>query len=405
MTTSRRTFLMEMGALTLVGRRFTQPDAVLHNGNIITIDTARPRAQAVAIGGGRFLAVGANTEIRALARAGTRVVDLGGQTAVPGFIDAHAHVASAGLLHLRRVDCDLRSIRAIQSAIRDRASRTPAGEWVLGFKYDDTKTMEGRTLTRADLDLAAPDHPVLISHRGGHSAYVNSRALERATLTRDAADPTGGRIGRDPASGELTGQLLERAVGLVGRHIPNTTTPNDRREGVTLMSQMLAKAGITSAHDAYGSAADLQAHRDARDAGDLRTRIYCLIGYDGIDRMIAGGVRTGQGDEWVRVGAMKATCDGSISERTARLSEPYVGRPDDVASSSPTTTNYFLWRRRPMPPAGRSAYTPMATWRSISCCASMSGSSASSRDRIRAFASSIAPSSQTISCGACGRSA
>jgi predicted amidohydrolase YtcJ len=111
--------------------------------------------------------------------------------------------------------------------------------------------------------------------------------------------------------------------------IPDTFSRADDRAAVALISRKLAQAGITSAHDAYGTTADLRAYQDAHAAGELLTRIYCLIGSFDIDKMIAAGVRTGLGDEWVRVGAMKATCDGSISERTARLSQPYVGRPKD----------------------------------------------------------------------------
>jgi len=123
--------------------------------------------------------------------------------------------------------------------------------------------------------------------------------------------------------------VAERAKELVERSVPSSFTPAQRREGIRLISRMLAQAGITSAHDAYCAAEDLRAYQEARDAGELRTRIYCLMGSGGIDAMIAAGIRTGLGDEWVRVGAMKATCDGSISERTARLSKPYVGRPSD----------------------------------------------------------------------------
>jgi predicted amidohydrolase YtcJ len=248
---------------------------------------------------------------------------------VPGFIDAHTHPGYAGRRHLRQVDCDLRSIAAIQEAVRERATRTPAGGWVLGFKYDDTKTQERRPITREDLDEASGDHPVYIEHRGGHTAYVNSLALRLAGITEASSDPAGGRFDRDSVSQRLTGRVLERATDVFAPLIPNAYSRDDYRAAVKLISAMLAKAGITSAHDAYGSPDDLQAYQDAHDSGDLLTRIYCLIGYSDIDRMIAAGVRTGFGDEWVRVGAMKATCDGSISERTARLSQPYVGRPND----------------------------------------------------------------------------
>ena len=142
-------------------------DLVLVNGHIVTMDARQPRASAVAIADGRFLAVGSDEDVRNLATAGTRVVDLGGKTVLPGFIDAHSHPAAAGLRHLKRVDCDLRSIADIQAAIRARAEKTPAGEWVLGFKYDDTKTREGRPLTRQDLDAAAPAHPVFVRIAAG----------------------------------------------------------------------------------------------------------------------------------------------------------------------------------------------------------------------------------------------
>jgi predicted amidohydrolase YtcJ len=329
---SRRNFLGMFGApalLPFIWRNRTAAEMILHNGNIITVNSRQPRAQAVAIAGGRFLAVGTNDEIRPLAGASTVRVDLGGKTVVPGFIDAHSHPASAGRRHLREVDCDLRSIKEIHVAIRKRASETPAGNWVLGFKYDDTKTSDGRPLSRADLDTAAPNHPVRINHRGGHTAYVNSLALKLAGVTESTPDPTGGRIGRALETGKLNGKLSETATDAVYRLIPNSYTRDDYREGIKLISRMMTRTGVTSVHDAYGTPADLRAYQDARDAGDLSMRVYCLIGYRQIDRMIAAGVRTGFGDEWVRVGAMKMTCDGSISERTARLSQPYIGRPND----------------------------------------------------------------------------
>ena len=129
------------------------------------------------------MAVGSNDEVRALADGATKSVDVGGKTIVPGFIDAHCHPAYSGRRHLRFIDCDLRSISAIQDAVRERASKAPPGEWVVGFKYDDTKTAEKRFLTREDLDAAAPQHPVYIAHRGGHTGYVNSLALAKQGIT------------------------------------------------------------------------------------------------------------------------------------------------------------------------------------------------------------------------------
>jgi predicted amidohydrolase YtcJ len=340
MSVSRRQLLQNAGALAslpllarpaLAAILRQPPELILHNGNFLTMDARQPRAEAVAIAGGRILAVGADVDILEFATADTKKLDLGGQTAVPGFIDGHCHPAYSGRRHLRFIDCDLRSIAAIQDAVRERAAKTPPGEWVCGFKYDDTKTAERRFITREDLDAAAPDHPVFIGHRGGHTGYVNSLALQKAGISEKSRDPEGGRFERDPATGRLTGRLLERAAEIFETTIPafGSTSREEDREAIKLITQMFAKAGVTSSTDAYGSPDDLRAYQDAREAGELHARIYCMIGYTQLERMIAAGIRTGFGDEWIRVGGMKATCDGSISERTARLSQPYVGRPDD----------------------------------------------------------------------------
>ncbi|MFL6528406.1 MAG: amidohydrolase, partial [Chthoniobacterales bacterium] len=329
---SRREFLRAAGGFavaTALPLERTEPDLILFNGNVITIDNRRPRAEAVAIADGRFLAVGSNAEVKALATARTKKIDLGGKTVVPGFIDAHTHPAVAGRMHLRQVDCDLRSIAAIQGVIRERAAKTPEGQWILGFKYDDTKTSDGRPLTRADLDAATADRPVHIQHRGGHTAYANSLAFKMAGVDESTPDPAGGKFDRDPNTKSLTGRVAENATAVFDKVIPDTFTRDDYREGVKLITKMMARTGITSAHDAFGTHDDLRGYQDAHDSGDLAVRIYCLIGYQEIDKMLAAGIRTGFGNEWVRVGAMKMVADGSISERTAHLSQAYVGRPND----------------------------------------------------------------------------
>lgn len=327
--TTRREFLGSLAAFSLFPLEQEKPDLILHNANIWTVNTNEPRAQAVAISRGRFLAVGSDADVLNLAGPGVRKIDLSGKTVTPGFIDAHSHPAEAGLMHLRMVDCDLRSIPAIQAALRERAAKTPPGEWVLGFKYDDTKTVDGRPLTVADLDAAVPDHPVHIEHRGGHTVYANSLAFRKAGIDDKTPDPPGGKIDHDPTTGKLSGRVAESAQQFFEKAIPMNFTREDHREGVKLISKMLARTGITSAHEAQGTPDDLRAYQDARDSGDLLYRAYCLINFHFLDSMIAAGNRTGLGDEWVRVGAIKLVCDGSISERTARLSSPYEGRPND----------------------------------------------------------------------------
>jgi predicted amidohydrolase YtcJ len=326
---SRREFLATAAGFAMFPLEELKAELVLHNGNIVTMNAREPRAQAIAVARGRIVAVGSDADVLHLAATGTKKIDLVGKTVLPGFIDAHSHPAQAGLMHLRMVDCDLRSIAAIQGALRERAAKTPAGEWVLGFKYDDTKTSDGRPLSVSDLDAAVPDHPVQIEHRGGHTAYSNSLAFRKAGIDERTPDPPGGKIDHDASTGKLSGRVAESARGLFEKALPQNFTRDDHREGVKLISKMLAKTGITSATEAQGTPTDLQAYQDARDGGELLYRAYCFINYHYIDEMIAAGVRTGFGDEWVRVGAMKLVCDGSISERTARLSTAYEGRPND----------------------------------------------------------------------------
>ena len=343
---NRREFLSTLAAFSLFPLEEQKPDLILHGATIHTVDPKQPQAQAIAISADRILAVGSNEDVLHLAAPATQKIDLTSNTVLPGFIDAHSHPAEAGLDHLRMVDCDLRSIVAIQTALRERAAKTPAEDWVLGFKYDDTKTSDGRALTIADLDAAVPDHPVCIEHRGGHTAYCNSLAFQKASITSKTPDPPGGKIDHDPATGKLSGRVAETAKDSFEKIIPSNFTRDDHREGIKLISKMLARTGITSAHEAFGTPSDLRAYQDARESGDLLFRAYCLIGYRHIEAMLAAGIRTGLGDDWVRVGAMKMIADGSISERTARLSTSYEGRPDDYGIVVMTEEELYTWGRK-----------------------------------------------------------
>lgn len=316
-------------AYSMLPLRKTKPELLLFHGNIITINDEQPRAQALAIAGDRILAVGMDDDVLNLAESGTRKVDLRGKTVVPGFIDAHTHLSYSGLRHLKQLDCDLRSIEAIKDAVHRYVARKPVGAWVVGFKYDDTKTVDGRPLTRKDLDEASPNNPAFIEHRGGHTAYVNSLALRKVRVDEETADPPGGHFERDSTTGRLTGKLEETAMAPFRDQIPTEATREEYQKGVKLITEMMSSTGITSAHDAYGTPEDLRAYQDAKDAGELSLRVYALLGYEHLGDLIQAGVRTGLGDEWIRVGPVKLICDGSISERTARLSEPYVGRSDD----------------------------------------------------------------------------
>ncbi len=324
---SRRNFMLGMGSLlALPVLRKEDPEMVLYNGNIWTVDQAQPRAQAVAISGGRFSAVGSNDDVLRLATARTRKVDLAFQTVLPGFNDAHAHPVESGIEHLHKVACDTDSIEKIQAALHDRALETPPGQWVLGFLYDDGKTP--RPLNRHDLDAAVGDHPVLVEHRGGHTAFVNTMALQLAKVTEQTPDPPGGRFEHD-STGQLTGFVGDAAAQIFLKLVPQNYRRDDYRQGTALISKLFTRNGVTSACDADASPADVQGYQDARDAGELAMRVYCHVSAASLDDFMAAGIHTGFGDEWVRIGAVKQYADGSISERTAWLSQPYLGIPNN----------------------------------------------------------------------------
>ena len=305
------------------------PDLVLHNARVFTVDETQSRAEAFAVKGSRFVAVGRNDDIRPLSGTNTKVIDAEGMSVTPGFIDAHSHPSGAGVDELLHVNVDLRSVRAIQAALRGRVEATPPGEWVVGFKYDDTKLEEGRPINRRDLDEIAPNHPVEVRHRGGHTGVYNSKAFQLAGITAQTPDPRGGRFYRE--AGELTGLVAEHARDPLRRLIPSASSREQRQAGVKLISELMTAAGLTSVHQTSGGTNTLIAYQDTYGAGELRFRMYLFpSGDSGLFRGLKrAGVSTGFGDDRLRIGAVKYVADGSASERTMRMSTPFKHRPDD----------------------------------------------------------------------------
>lgn len=304
------------------------PDFVLTNATIYTMEASSPRAQALAVRDGRFVAVGSNDDVANLAVRGVQKIDAAGATIVPGFIDCHCH--PRGVNELYEVNANLRSVREIQEALRKKASVTRPGHWVQGFMFDDTKLTDG-PLTRAHLDAVSTQHPVGVHHRGGHTSFYNSYAFRLAGITKDTPDPDHGRFFRDDA-GEHNGRVAELARAPFGRvGEAERFSPEQQRErarlGMQHMSKLFAAAGLTSVHDAGAGSESIRAYEDARAAGELRHRVYLMV-RGPYESLRDAGVYTGFGDEWIRVGGVKRTADGSASERTMRMSTPYVGTDD-----------------------------------------------------------------------------
>jgi predicted amidohydrolase YtcJ len=340
---SRRAFMgstgLGMGLLGLSGGSAwalgsPTPDLIVFNANVWTVDAAQPTAQAFAVKNGKFIAVGSNDEIKGFAGPTTQKIDAGGATVVPGFIDAHIHASGDMLLYDVVVgnpfEVEFLTIAIIQERLRQRAKETPPGTWITGAFYDDTKVKDGRQLNRHDLDKVSTEHPIRVRHRGGHTYWYNSKAFELAGVTRDTPNPPGGEFFRDK-DGELTGRAAERAnivLNKTGKEPVYTPAQEEDRARVAAahFSKQLVKYGVTSVQSSTHQYDDLVALQAVRASGDLRHRVSFEVAGELLEGMIKNGIKSGFGDEWVRLGATaEYVVDGSFSERTMAMTRPYVG--------------------------------------------------------------------------------
>lgn len=296
-------------------------DVIVQNGRI-WCGRAAPRAEALAVAAGRIAAIGTAEAVAPLAGAGTRIVDLGGRTVVPGFIDAHAHIWKIGhllttLIDLRRVE----SLAELGARVRDGAARTAAGEWIQGRGYNEARFTEGRAPTRHDLDAMISDRPVVLMRTCAHMVVCNSLALSRAGIGPGTAPPDGGEIDRE-AGGEPTGVLRETAMGLVLAHVPQPTAEEfEAMIGAALAHQLTL--GITSTTDAGVAPPLLDVYRrlDARQRLAMRVDVMALDAVDGVGR-VALPDRPRVSDR-LRIDTVKFFADGGLSGATAALSLPY----------------------------------------------------------------------------------
>lgn len=304
-------------------------DTLVRRGRI-WCGVGQPFASTLALFGGRVLAVGGE-EVEALRGPDTRVVDLEGRFATPGLYDAHLHLLPLGLA---MAEVDLRpkaapTLAAFLERVRERAASQPPGTWVLGRGYDHFKLDVKRHPTRAELDAAAPDHPVYLSRTCGHLAVCNSKALALAGITARTEAPQGGLI--EVIDGELTGLLAETGRDRVKAVLP-AVTEDDLVAGIERGGHYCASFGITSVMDAAVGMrmgfAEIAAYHRARRESRLPVRTdLCLLGGDGgiVERCFEAGLVTGTGDDELMVGPVKIFTDGSAGGRTAAMREAYLG--------------------------------------------------------------------------------
>ena len=300
-------------------------DLVLYNGAVYTMNEHQPRAEALAIRGDRVVAVGRNQETRDLLRPGGGRVDLKGRCVLPGLTDAHLHFESLSL-GLERLNAELPTVGEVQAAVRERAQALPPGGWIRGHGWNHNR-WDGEFPSRAALDAVAPEHPVFLTAKSGHAAWVNGKAMQMAGVDGNTPDPGHGALVRT-AAGEPTGILLEGASDLVARAIPEPGL----EEVVGAMRRGMDRAlalGLTGVHDLDGTRA-LRAWQILREAGDLRVRVCKSVPCGLLDETIELGLRSGFGDEWLRIGGVKLFADGALGPRTAWMLEPYEGEPDNA---------------------------------------------------------------------------
>ena len=319
----------------------------------------------------RIVAQDRRIEPEAFATFGERIIDSGSLSllhdrfpraemveldgvVVPGFNDAHAHLAMAAedLLHLDFSIHAVRSLAEIKARIRAEAEARPTTDWIRGSRYDDAKMSENRLLSRADLDEVAPDHPVLVLHVAGHWGVANSRALALGGIDENTEPPEGGAFGRD-AAGKLNGVLYEQAifnfaypsVAEGGASVAPASTLAERLHGLNRAQTMFFASGITSMGDALCGPADIALFNEAERLGDLKLRLNAMLAVDHYEKLHDLGVRTGFGNTRLRIGGIKSFVDGAIGGRTCLLADPFEGTDYHGMQTTPTDELREIVRR------------------------------------------------------------
>ena len=285
-------------------------DLILINGDVRTLERAKPRAEAVAVSGGVIVAVGTNRKVRALAGERTRVVDAKGKLVLPGFNDAHVHFAAIGN---KFSSIDLRSVRSppeMAVKLSEYARFLPKGRWILGGGFDPNLVTGESGQLRRLVDEITPDNPVFVYSADARSAFANGVALAKARITKATFDPTGGSIGRD--SGELSGMLTGSAIRLIAGLVPADHTKN-WPEIIETATNYAASHGVTSVQDMHSDElADV--YRQLDRAGKLKTRVYDCSPMSAASKLAADGVKAAAGDAMVRTGCVKYFSEGEEAE-------------------------------------------------------------------------------------------
>jgi len=299
-------------------------DAVFTNGKVWTVDRSRPTVEAVAVLGGKVLASGTSAEMKKHVGGKTQVVDLKGKRMLPGFIDNHTHFMSGGF-QLQNVDLkNAKDEQEFAKLLKERAQKFPQ-RWITGGDWDHDNWPGGNLPNKELIDSFTPNTPVFVNRYDGHMALANSHVLKLAGLTKDTKDPPGGTVVKDPKTGEPTGVLKDEAMGYVYRIMPGSTE-EEQMEAARLALAEARRLGLTSIQD-MSSSVDVRVYQKLKTRGELTARFYSRLPLYQWEYLAKTGIKVPFGDEWIRIGALKAFADGSLGSTTALFFEPFTSDP------------------------------------------------------------------------------
>ena len=310
--------------LTTGYSRPEQADVVFINGNIYTVNERQPRAEAIAVKGGRIIFVGSNARVKGFQGTATRVIDLHGNTVVPGLTDSHYHLSGVGA---REINLNLEGITSLDqflAKVKERVDRAKPGEWVTGRGWIETFWKPPVFPTRWDLDKISPNNPVILTRADGHGVVVNSAALKLAGVTRDTASPFGGEVMKDKSTGEPNGMLLDNAQGLVRRRIP-PALEDEGEQAILLGVKRSVELGWCEIQNAGSNFGEVALLRKLYGDGRIKLRIYEAIRGPSADtqRLLRDGASIGEFDNRFTYRHIKVTFDGALGSKGAALLEPY----------------------------------------------------------------------------------
>ena len=292
---------------------------ILHHARIYTLNKSKPVASVIAIDHGLIVAVGGDELLSEFDR--TDKQDMRGRVILPGLTDAHLHLQYYAL-SLEKIDCETDTLEECLRRVAERVRKVKPGEWILGHGWN--QNVWGGWPSAAELDRIAPNHPVYLTAKSLHAAWANSTAMRLANINASMPDPKDGQIQHD-INGEPTGILFENAMQLVGDIVPAPTI-EELAHAMEKAQSILWKMGLTGIHD-FDRRDSFMALQQFHADGKLKLRVTKNIPVELLDQAYELGLRTGFGDDWLRIGSVKVFMDGALGPRTAAMFQPYLNEP------------------------------------------------------------------------------